>query len=100
MGEWRYSSTSLDLGPRWSWMVSFTPLPLYPKETDAGTRCVDSRMDPRAGLDLVRRDKFATTRNRNLAVQIPSRILHKSIIISYSFTILSTGIYQSIYPTQ
>jgi hypothetical protein len=31
MGEWRYSSTFLDLGTRWRWVVSFTPLPLYPR---------------------------------------------------------------------
>jgi hypothetical protein len=29
MGEWRYSSTILDLGTRWRWVVSFTPRPLY-----------------------------------------------------------------------
>jgi hypothetical protein len=28
-GEWRYSSTILDLGIRWRWAVSFTPQPLY-----------------------------------------------------------------------
>jgi hypothetical protein len=26
MGEWRYSSTFLDLGTRWRWVVRFTPL--------------------------------------------------------------------------
>jgi hypothetical protein len=31
MKEWRYSSTILDLGTRWSWVVSFTPRPLYPR---------------------------------------------------------------------
>jgi hypothetical protein len=31
MGEWRYSSTILDLRTRWRWMVSFTPLPFYPR---------------------------------------------------------------------
>jgi hypothetical protein len=31
MGEWRYSSTFLDLGTRWRWVVSFTSLPLYPR---------------------------------------------------------------------
>jgi hypothetical protein len=31
MGEWRYSSTILDLGTRWRWVVSFTPRPLYPR---------------------------------------------------------------------
>jgi hypothetical protein len=30
-GEWRYSSTILDLGTRWNWVVSFKPLPLYPR---------------------------------------------------------------------
>jgi hypothetical protein len=28
MGEWRYSSTILDLGTRWRWVVSFTTQPL------------------------------------------------------------------------
>jgi hypothetical protein len=32
MGEWRYSTTILDLGTRWRWTVSFTPLSLYPRE--------------------------------------------------------------------
>jgi hypothetical protein len=31
-GEWRYSSTILDLGTCWRWAVSFTPRPLYPRE--------------------------------------------------------------------
>jgi hypothetical protein len=30
MGEWRYSSTILDLCSRCRWVVSFTPLPPYP----------------------------------------------------------------------
>jgi hypothetical protein len=32
MREWRYSSTILDLGSRQRWVVSFTPLPLYPRD--------------------------------------------------------------------
>jgi hypothetical protein len=31
MGEWRYSSTILDLGTRWRRVVSFTSRPLYPR---------------------------------------------------------------------
>jgi hypothetical protein len=31
MGEWRYSSTILDLSTKWRWVVSFTPRPLYPR---------------------------------------------------------------------
>jgi hypothetical protein len=30
-GEWSYSSTILDLGTRWRSVVSFKPLPLYPR---------------------------------------------------------------------
>jgi hypothetical protein len=30
MGEWRYSSTFLDLSTGWRWVVSYTPLLLYP----------------------------------------------------------------------
>jgi hypothetical protein len=29
--EWRYSSTILDLGTKWRWVVSFTSPPLYPR---------------------------------------------------------------------
>jgi hypothetical protein len=32
MGDWRYSSTILDLCTRWRWVVSFTPRPLYLRE--------------------------------------------------------------------
>jgi hypothetical protein len=32
LGEWRYSSTNLDLGTRLWWVVSFTPRPLYLQE--------------------------------------------------------------------
>jgi hypothetical protein len=34
MVELRYSSTILDLGTRWRRVVSFTPLPLYPRGTN------------------------------------------------------------------
>jgi hypothetical protein len=37
MGEWRYSSTGLDLGTRWGTVVSFTPRPLYPRGKAPGT---------------------------------------------------------------
>jgi hypothetical protein len=32
IGQWRYSSTILDLGTRWRWVVNFTPRPLYLRE--------------------------------------------------------------------
>jgi hypothetical protein len=31
MGEWRYTSNSIDFGTRWRWKVCLTPLPLYPR---------------------------------------------------------------------
>jgi hypothetical protein len=34
MGEWKYSSSILDLGTRWRWVVSFTARPLYPRGED------------------------------------------------------------------
>jgi hypothetical protein len=35
MGEWRISSTFLDLGIRWRRVVSFTPLLSYPRGNSA-----------------------------------------------------------------
>jgi hypothetical protein len=37
IGERRYSSTILDLDTRCRWVISFTPLPLYPREWVHGT---------------------------------------------------------------
>jgi hypothetical protein len=31
IGEWRYSSTILDFGNRWRWVVNFTPRWLFPR---------------------------------------------------------------------
>jgi hypothetical protein len=31
-GKWNYTSIILNLGTRWRWVVSFTPLSLYPKK--------------------------------------------------------------------
>jgi hypothetical protein len=36
-GEWRYSSTILDLSTRWRWVISFKPRLLYPWETGPST---------------------------------------------------------------
>jgi hypothetical protein len=49
-GEWRYSSTILDLDNTWRWIVRFTPRQVYPRgKSPHGTH----RVDPRAGLDAV-----------------------------------------------
>jgi hypothetical protein len=44
MGTWRYSSTILELGTRWRWVVTFTPRPPYPR--GKGPRCsLQRRLD-------------------------------------------------------
>jgi hypothetical protein len=50
-GEWRYSSTILDLGTRWRWVVSFPPLPLYPAERAPNTHWRGGWVGPRVNLD-------------------------------------------------
>jgi hypothetical protein len=53
MGELRYSSTILDLGTRWKWVVSFMFLPFYPRERAPGTHWIWGLVGPRAGLEAV-----------------------------------------------
>jgi hypothetical protein len=47
-GEWGYSSTILDLGTRWRWVVGLTP-----GRTALGTHSIRGWVGPRAGLDAV-----------------------------------------------
>jgi hypothetical protein len=41
-------------------VVSFTPLPLYPRERDPSTHFIGGWVDPRAGLDDMEKWKFLT----------------------------------------
>jgi hypothetical protein len=50
----------LDLGTSWSWVVSFTPLPLYPRERAPGTHFIGGWVNPRAGLDDLEKWTFFT----------------------------------------
>jgi hypothetical protein len=60
MGEWRYSSTILDLGTRWRWVVSFTDRPLHPRypldmrlsgpQSQSG-RCGEDKILPLPGIE-------------------------------------------------
>jgi hypothetical protein len=51
----------LDLGTRWGWMVSVTPLPrISPGERTPGAHCTGGWVGPRAGLDLEVRGKFSS----------------------------------------
>jgi hypothetical protein len=53
MGEWRYSSTILDLGTRWRRVVRVTPRLLFLREVAPGAHWVGGWMGPRAGLNAV-----------------------------------------------
>jgi hypothetical protein len=57
MGEWRYSSTILDLGIMWS-VVSFTPQPLYSRGKSPDTLWIGGWVGPRAGVDAVEKRKI------------------------------------------
>jgi len=49
----------LDLGTRWGWMVSVTPLPRFsPGERTPGAHCTGSWVGPTAGLDTEVRGKI------------------------------------------
>jgi hypothetical protein len=70
MGEWRYSSTVLDLDTIWKWVVSFTPQSLYPRRNCPGTHWIGGYMGPRSGLTLwIRKKSLAPTGDRIPAVQ-------------------------------
>jgi hypothetical protein len=55
-----YRSRFLDLGTGWMWMVSCTPLPLYPRRKSPSTYWTGGWVDPRAGLDDMEKLKFLT----------------------------------------
>jgi hypothetical protein len=60
MGEWCIDPRFLDLGTSWRSVVSFTPLPLYPRGKPPCTHWVGGWMDLRAGLDDMENFKFLT----------------------------------------
>jgi hypothetical protein len=51
-GEWRYSSTILDLGIRRRWSAS-RPIRFIPGERAPGTHWIGGWVDPKAGLNAV-----------------------------------------------
>jgi hypothetical protein len=65
MGEWRYSSTILNLGTRWN----FTPLPLYSRENSPRYPLYRRWVGPRAGLDVMeKREIYFPCRELNSIV--------------------------------
>jgi hypothetical protein len=65
MGEWRYSSTVLDLDIRSRWVASSTPRPLCPWGIVPGIHWIGGWLGPRATLDAVKRDKSCPFRQSN-----------------------------------
>jgi hypothetical protein len=75
IGEWRYSSTVLDLSTRWRWVVSFMHHLLYPWGKSPQYP-LDRRLggSPELVWILWRREKsLALARNRTLAIQSIAR---------------------------
>jgi hypothetical protein len=64
MGEWVYNSFNLDLGTRWSRIVSFMPGSFIPGGK-AGTHWAGDWVDPRIGLDAVEKRIFCLCRKSN-----------------------------------
>jgi hypothetical protein len=70
MWDWNYSSTFLDFGTRWKWVVSFMPRPLYPRgrspryQLDRRLGGLQSRFGPCA-----REKNLATAGNKTPTVQ-------------------------------
>jgi hypothetical protein len=66
IGEPRYISIFLDLGTRWRWVVSYTPLPLYPRR-NSPQYPLDRMGWPRVGLDAVQKRRNLHCRESNLS---------------------------------
>jgi hypothetical protein len=58
MGEWRYSSTILDLGTAWRCVVSFTPRSLYSRGKIRRTYWIRDWVGHRADVEAVRKGKI------------------------------------------
>jgi hypothetical protein len=70
MGEWMYSSTIIDLGTRWRWVVSFMPRPLYPDEKAPVTHWIGGWITPELVWTLLSGEKYlALARSRTPAAQ-------------------------------
>jgi hypothetical protein len=69
-GEWRCSSTILDLSTRWRSVVSFTLWTLYLEKEVPGTHWIGGWVGPIAGLDAMRREEsVAPSGDQTLMVQ-------------------------------
>jgi hypothetical protein len=58
MGEWRYSSTLLELGTRWMCVQLHAPVALPLGQISPGSHCKGGWMGTRTGLDVMKRKIF------------------------------------------
>jgi hypothetical protein len=87
VGQWRYSSTILNLGTRWRWVVKFTHLPLYSRGKNP-RYSLDRRMSgPQGLLDAVEKRKIScpcqessSVRLAPQSVSIPTKVSWSSLI--------------------
>jgi hypothetical protein len=63
--EWRYSSTFLNLGTKWRWVVSLTLVPLQPPRKGARYPLERSCVYPRVNVDAVEKRKILYWRELN-----------------------------------
>jgi hypothetical protein len=57
MWEWRYSSTFLNLGIRWSWLVSFRHVPLSSGGNNSGAHSIGGWVALISGLDVTEKER-------------------------------------------
>jgi hypothetical protein len=83
-GEWKYSSTIIDLGTRWKWVVSFMPLPLYPWGNNPQYPLDRRLVRPKSWSELYGEEKnLALSRNRTLAVECMQEWRYSSTILNF-----------------
>jgi hypothetical protein len=96
MGEWRYSSTLLDLGTRWRLVVSFMPLPLYFRRHSPQYPVDRGWVGPRAGLDETEKSLFPawnrTSAAQPLARGCTARALSGDLIIVSDSSRINTNV--------
>jgi hypothetical protein len=80
---------SLDLSTNLRWVVSFTPLPLYPLVRDPGTHWIGGFVSPRAGLDVEKR-KFLTL--PGVKLQPLCRPAHSQLLYQLRYPSLQSSI--------
>jgi hypothetical protein len=91
MGEWRYSSTLVNLGTSLRRLYSFTPQSLYPRERAPGTHWIGGWVGPITGLDDAERWKFLTLQGlelRSLGSPARRQSLYRLICLSVVINVI------------